>query len=94
MAELLDRITKTPPSPRSINPAIPEAVDQIVMRCLQPTPTRASRTRWSGARADHLTPDGHLRADRTRSSTVKSRPLWQLAAAAAVIVALAGAAGG
>ena len=38
MAELLQRISAAPPAPRTIKPEIPEAVNDIVMRCLQPKP--------------------------------------------------------
>jgi serine/threonine protein kinase/tetratricopeptide (TPR) repeat protein len=94
MAELLQRISTAPPSTRSINPEIPEAVDQLVMRCLHPSPdARYANTLELVSALDHLTPDGHIRSDVHEIITVKSRPVWQLAAAAAVIVALAGSAG-
>ena len=94
MAELLSRISAPPPSLRSIHPEIPEAVDQIVMRCLQPAPDARFPNTLELVRAlDHLTPDGHVRSDTHEIITVKSRPVWQLAAAGAVIVALAGTAG-
>src|SRR5688572_19167736 len=94
MAELLGRITASPPSTRSVNPDIPEAVDAIVMRCLQPNPdARFPSTLALVDALGHLTPDGHIRSDVHEIITVKTRPAWQLAAAAAVIVALAGTAG-
>ena len=94
MAELLQRITTPPPSLRSIRPEIPEAVDALVMRCLHPNPdARFPNTLELVNALDHLTPDGHVRSDVHEIVTIKSRPAWQLAAAAAVIVALAGTAG-
>ena len=94
MAELLSRISAPPPSPRSFNPEIPESVDQIVMRCLQSDPeARYKSTQDLVDALDHLTPDGHVRSDVHEIVTVKSRPAWQLAAAALVIIALAGTAG-
>jgi eukaryotic-like serine/threonine-protein kinase len=94
MGELLGRITTPPPSPRSINPEIPEAVDRIVMRCLQVDPAaRFATTQQLVEALDHLTPDGHVRSDVHEIVTVKSRPAWQLAAAALIIVAVAGTAG-
>ena len=94
MAELLQRIQTPPPSMRSIKPEIPEAVDQIVMRCLHPNrDARFPNTLELVNALDHLTPDGQVRSDVHEIITVKSRPAWQLAAAAAVIVALAGSAG-
>jgi tetratricopeptide (TPR) repeat protein len=91
MAELLTRIAAPPPSPRSLNPGIPEAVDRIVMRCLQPNPdARYATTQELVAALDHLTPDGQLRSDVHEVVTVvKPRPLWHLAAAAVVVVAMA-----
>jgi tetratricopeptide (TPR) repeat protein/tRNA A-37 threonylcarbamoyl transferase component Bud32 len=94
MAELLSRISHPPPSPRSLDPNIPEAVDQLVMRCLQPEPNARFATTLDLVSAlDRLTPDGHLRSDVHEIVTVQTRPAWQLAAAAALIVAMAGTAG-
>jgi serine/threonine protein kinase/tetratricopeptide (TPR) repeat protein len=90
MAELLTRIAAPPPPPRSINPEIPEPVDRIVMRCLQPNPdARYASTQELVAALDHLTPDGHLRSDVHDVVTVKPRPLWHFAAGAVVVVAMA-----
>jgi eukaryotic-like serine/threonine-protein kinase len=36
--ELQRRLVKAPPAPRSLDPEIPEALDQVVVRCLQPEP--------------------------------------------------------
>ena len=36
VAELQQRMLQAPPSPRSLDPSIPEAVDAIVRRCLEP----------------------------------------------------------
>jgi serine/threonine protein kinase/tetratricopeptide (TPR) repeat protein len=94
MAELLSRISTPPPSPRSIRPDIPAAVDDIVMRCLHPAPeARFPNTLDLVDALDHLTPDGHVRSDVHEVVITKSRPGWQLVAGAAVIVALAGTAG-
>jgi tetratricopeptide (TPR) repeat protein len=38
IAELTSRLISTPPRLRSVDPAIPEAVDALVHRCLQPDP--------------------------------------------------------
>ena len=94
MSELLSRISAPPPAPRTINPDIPEAVNQIVMRCLQPNPDeRFANTIELVNALDRLTPDGHLRSEIHQIVTVKSRPAWHLAAAWAVVIAVAGTAG-
>jgi eukaryotic-like serine/threonine-protein kinase len=38
MADVLGRMKAPPPSPRSLNPRVPHALDAIVTRCLQPDP--------------------------------------------------------
>ena len=95
MTELLGRLTASPPAPRTINPEIPEPIDQIVMKCLQPSPDqRYGSTAQLVTALDRLTPDGHLRADvHEVVHDAPSRPKWQLAAAGLLIVALGGAAG-
>jgi tetratricopeptide (TPR) repeat protein/tRNA A-37 threonylcarbamoyl transferase component Bud32 len=94
MAELLQRIAVAPPAPRTINPEVPEALNDIVMRCLHPQPAARYPTTQDLVNAlDHLTPDGHIRSDVHEVIVTRSRPAWQLAAAAAVIIALAGTAG-
>jgi eukaryotic-like serine/threonine-protein kinase len=42
--ELTQRLTEAPPSPRSIDPAIPEPLDRVVTRCLQPDPAARYQT--------------------------------------------------
>jgi eukaryotic-like serine/threonine-protein kinase len=45
IAELLDRLSKPAPPMRSVDPAIPQAIDDIVARCVQPDPAlRYQRT--------------------------------------------------
>ncbi len=84
MAELLQRISAAPPAPRTIKPEIPQAVNDIVMRCLQPKPDDRYPTTLDLVNAlDHLTPDGHVRSDVHEVIVTKRRPLWQVAAAAA-----------
>ena len=95
MAELLaaDRGRAAGAADASIR-TIPEAVNDIVMRCLQPKPEDRYPTTQDLVNAlDHLTPDGHVRSDVHEVIITRRRPLWQVAAAALVIVALAGTAG-
>ena len=42
--ELRQRLEKAPPPLRSVDPEIPEAVDRLVMRCLEPDPGARFRT--------------------------------------------------
>jgi tetratricopeptide (TPR) repeat protein len=94
MAELLGRIAEPPPAPSSITPDIPAPVNDCVVRCLQPKPEdRYPTTQDLVSVLDHLTPEGHIRSDVHEVIVTKTRPAWQLAAASAVIIALAGAAG-
>ena len=97
MAELLARLQTPPASPRSINPAIPEPIDQLVIKLLQPDPAaRFPTTPDLVAALDRLTPDGHVRADvpdMVVQVPAPARPKWQLAAAAVVVVTLGAGAG-
>jgi tetratricopeptide (TPR) repeat protein/tRNA A-37 threonylcarbamoyl transferase component Bud32 len=97
MSELIARMSAAPPPPRSIKPEIPEPVDRIVARLLDPNPAnRYGSTQELVTALDHLTPDGHTRSDVHEiivHDVAPGRPKWQLAAAAALIVAVAGTAG-
>ena len=44
VAELMDRIQAPLPSARTLDPAIPEALDQVIARCVQPDPAARFRT--------------------------------------------------
>ena len=44
LAELTDRMQAAPPSPRSVDPAIPEPVDQLVTTCIQSDAARRFQT--------------------------------------------------
>jgi serine/threonine protein kinase len=39
---VMAHIQQPPPAPRGVNPALPEALDRIILRCLQKDPAR----RW------------------------------------------------
>ncbi len=96
MTELLGRLTASPPAPRTINPGIPEPVEQVVMKCLQPSAdNRYPSTAELVKALERLTPDGHVRsgAHEVVAHDAPTRPKWQLAAAALLIVAIGGAAG-
>jgi eukaryotic-like serine/threonine-protein kinase len=83
VADLMQRIREAPPSLRTIDPAIPEPLDALVSRCVQPDPAKRYQTsaELAAALAD-LDENGHLRP------TVRAAPpTWRLAAVAAVLAA-------
>ena len=91
MTELLARMGSAPPPPRSVDADIPEPVDQLVTRCLLPSPdARFASTAGLVRALEALTPDGHIRPG---LHDAPPRPKWQLAAAAVLIVALGGGVG-
>jgi tetratricopeptide (TPR) repeat protein len=84
VADLMQRIREAPPSLRTIDPAIPEPLDALVARCVQPDPAKRYQTSSELAAAlAALDDNGHLRP------TVRAAapPPWRLPAAAAVIAA-------
>ena len=100
MSELLGRLNQAPAAPRTIDAAIPEALDAIVQRCLQVDPAARYATTVELVQAlEGLTADGHPRlgGSTTRftaaAAPVAARPKWHLIAAGLVIVALVGAVG-
>jgi len=95
MGELFARMAAPPPSPRTIDPSVPEPVDQIVTRLLATNPAdRFASTHELVQALDRLTPDGHLRPDVHEVIVpTPARPKWQLAASALAIVTLAMGAG-
>jgi tetratricopeptide (TPR) repeat protein len=94
MPELLSRMTTAPPEITTLRPEIPQPVNDAVMRCLRPNPDERFPTTADVVHAfDRLTPDGHVRSDTHEVIVAQTRPWWQLAAAAIVIVAMAGTAG-
>ena len=96
MTELLARLAAAPPAPRSLNPDIPQSVNDIVMRCLQLSPdARYASTQELATALDHLAPDGSIRSDvhEIIIHDGPARPKWQLAAAGLLIVLLGAGAG-
>ena len=91
MAELLSRISAAPPAPRTLNPAIPEHVNGIVARLLEPDPSRRfPSTAELVAALDRLTPDGSIRSD-IHEVVVHDAPARSKLAVAALVIVLAGA---
>jgi serine/threonine protein kinase/tetratricopeptide (TPR) repeat protein len=94
MAGLLARMANAPPSPRSINPAIPESIDAIVMRLINPQPDqRFASTQELVAALDRLAPDGSIRSD-VHEVIVHDAPARSKLAVAALVIVLVGGVGG
>lgn len=90
MSELLGRLSQAPPPPRSLNADVPEPLDRIVARCIDPNPDARYQSMTDVLAAlDALTPDGHARADAPVPVAAPSRPRWQLAAVGVLVVAAA-----
>ncbi len=80
IAGLMSRMQQAPPTPRSLDPTIPEPLDQIVGRCLQPDPAaRYQTTAELTAALDQLDPNGD-------AVKAKRRVTLSVPMAAAVIV--------
>ena len=94
MSELLARMSAAPPSPRSLDARIPETVDSIVMRLLEPAPEkRFASTKDLVAALDRLAPDGSIRSD-IHEVIIHDAPARSKLAMAAILIVLIGAAVG
>ena len=102
VAELMGRMQAPPPSPRTVDPQIPEAVDRIVMRCLQPNPDERYQTATELlTELETLDADGHPMAGRTLSAATtvavavppvtRRLPGWVFAVAALALLAIGAA---
>ena len=81
IAELKRRMTEPLPAPRSVDPEIPEALDRIMVRCIQPDATaRYFTTAEVIADLDALDDDGH-------PLPVTRRVTWKSGLAAAAVTA-------
>ena len=73
VTDLMSRMQQAPASPRSLDPHIPEAVDRIVVRCLQPDQSaRHQTTAELLQELQNLSPDGHEMAPSTGRATAIS----------------------
>ena len=87
MSEMMSRMQTAPAAIRQLEAQIPEAVEQIVSRCLEPkADARYAKTSELAAELESLSPDGH-RLVRARS---KSFVLPATIAAAVLILVVAG----
>jgi tetratricopeptide (TPR) repeat protein len=93
LALLIERSKQAPPRLRSIDPSIPDAIDRIVAKCVEPDPeARYQTTKALEADLDRLDANGHERADAVAPAPPPSRR-WVLVAGVAALVAALGLAG-
>ena len=86
LATLMERARQAPAPVRSIDRSIPEALDRVVTRCLQPDPAARYQTSSElAAELDRLDADGHPRVE----AAPRWRP-WAVPALGALCVVLAG----
>jgi tetratricopeptide (TPR) repeat protein/tRNA A-37 threonylcarbamoyl transferase component Bud32 len=93
LTDLMQRMREAPPRTRTIDPAIPEALDEIVARCVEPDAARRFQTSRDLASALAAIDDnGHrLAIPVGEPQPVRSRlRLAAIAAAALVVIALGG----
>jgi serine/threonine protein kinase/tetratricopeptide (TPR) repeat protein len=94
MTELMSRMSTAPPPPRSLDTNIPETIDAIVRKLLDPDPEkRYASTAELVAALDRLAPDGSVRSDIHEVIVHDAPARSKLAMAAIVIILVGGAAG-
>ncbi len=88
MTELLDRVRRAPAPPRVSRAEVPEALEAILMRCVQPDiEKRPQSTNALVESFEALSPDGHLLNPTLTATGLPVKVI--LAAAAVVVVAIA-----
>jgi eukaryotic-like serine/threonine-protein kinase len=96
LADLMQRMREAPPRVRGIDPTIPEPLDALVARCVEPDPANRFQTTRELAKAlAELDEDGHQLASTIATPTVAapvaapSASRWRLVAIATVVIAIA-----
>ncbi len=85
MTELLDRVQRAPAAPHVTRAEVPEALETILMRCVQPDIAKRPQSTSALVEAlEALSPDGHLLKP---ALTPTRLPLKAILAAAAVAIA-------
>jgi eukaryotic-like serine/threonine-protein kinase len=98
VAELMTRMQNAPPRARTIEPSIPEALDEIIDRCLHPDPAgRYQTTKELVITLEALDDNGHPRVPVATARTIVIPGLGKtkrtpMIAAAAVVILLGGTA--
>jgi len=94
MTELLQRLAAPPPAPRTINAEIPESLNAIVTKMLDPNPEkRYESTSQLCYHLNRLAPDGSIKSD-LHEVIVHDAPARSKLAIAALVIILAGGAAG
>ena len=91
LALLIERASHAPPRLRTIDPAMPEPLEQLVARCLEPDPAaRYQTTKELEEALDRLDANGHEKYP-THAPVVPAKPAaqakWPMTAAALALVA-------
>lgn len=90
MSEMMSRLQQAPPSIRTLDAALPEALDRIVAKCLQSSAdARYARTAELVADLEALAPDGHRIAP-AHPVTASRTAVLAAAALLAVVLSVAG----
>ena len=94
MTELLQRMAAAPPPPRTINAEIPDTLNDIVTKLLDPNPEkRYESTSQLCYHLNRLAPDGSIKSDIHEVIVHDAPARSKLAIAALVIILVGGAAG-
>jgi tetratricopeptide (TPR) repeat protein len=89
VAELMQRIKEAPPRVRAVDPQVPEPLDDLIAKCVEPDPANRYATSAELAHAlAALDENGHLRP--AEAAAARLLTTWRMATAAAVVVALLG----
>lgn len=87
MSEMMGRLQQAPPPIRTLNATVPDDLDRILARCLQPAPdARYQSTADLLEDLEHLSPDGHRMAEPTPAPAGASRTAVRALTAALVTV--------
>ena len=94
MSELLARMQAAPPAVKTIDPSIPDPVNEIICKLLDPNPEqRYASTQALVAALDRLAPDGSIRTG-SHAGVGHGAPARSKLAVAAVLIVLVGGAAG
>ena len=94
MTELMARMSAAPPAPKTINADIPDTVNDIVAKLLDPSPdNRYNSTVDLVAALNRLAPDGSIRSD-VHEVIIHDAPARSKLAMAAIVIILVGGAAG
>jgi serine/threonine protein kinase/tetratricopeptide (TPR) repeat protein len=91
LTDLVQRMREAPPRVRTNDPTIPEPLDDIIARCLEPDPAKRFQTSTELAAAlGELDENGHRIAPATPVAQKPAPSRWRLVAMAAMALAVIG----